>query len=120
MFGIHNMSGLPENQFGFRAGPSMASSNRFNIVVCDTGGHAAQPHNAVDPIVMASEIVLAMQTLVSRLTNPLDPVVLTITQIHAGDAYNVIPDHAILRGTVRTYTLAALDRIKEGLPCAQT
>jgi len=115
VFGIHNMPGLPENQFGFRAGPSMASSNRFDIVVKGVGGHAAQPHNAVDPIVIASEMVLALQTLVSRATNPLDSVVLTVTQIHAGDAYNVIPGEAVLRGTVRTYSNEALDKIEAGM-----
>ena len=115
VFGIHNMPGMPENHFGFRPGPLMASSNRFNIVVRGVGGHAAQPHNAIDPVVMSAEMVLSMQTLVSRLTNPLDPVVLTITQIHGGDAYNVIPDQVILRGTVRTYTTEALDRIEAGM-----
>lgn len=115
VFGIHNMPGLPANQFGFRTGPSMASSNRFDIVVKGTGGHAAQPHKAVDPIVIASEMVLSLQTLVSRASNPLDPVVLTVTQIHAGDAYNVIPGEAILRGTVRTYTTEAIDTIEQGM-----
>jgi amidohydrolase len=115
IFGIHNMPGLPTNQFAFRSGPSMASSNRFDIVVKGMGGHAAQPHKAIDPIVIACEMVQSVQTLVSRTSDPLDPVVLTITQIHAGDAYNVIPGEAILRGTVRTYTTEALDTIEEGL-----
>jgi hippurate hydrolase len=115
VFGIHNMPGLPANQFAFRSGPSMASSNRFDIVVKGTGGHAAQPHNAVDPIVIAAEMVQSLQTLVSRKSDPLDSVVLTITQIHAGDAYNVIPGEAILRGTVRTYTTGALDTIEDNM-----
>jgi len=115
VFGIHNMPSLPENQFGFRAGPAMASSNRFDIVIKGVGGHAAQPHKAVDPIVIASEMVLSLQTLVSRQSDPLDSVVLTVTQIHAGDAYNVIPGEAILRGTVRTYTTEALDTIETGM-----
>ncbi|AHV91542.1 M20 aminoacylase family protein [Bordetella holmesii] len=112
VFGLHNMPGMPVNQFGFRTGPTMASSNRWDIVIKGLGGHAAQPHVAVDPIVIASEMVQALQTVISRGRNPLDPAVLSITQIHAGDAYNVIPGEAVLRGTVRTYTLEALDKIE--------
>ncbi|AKQ57895.1 amidohydrolase/peptidase [Bordetella hinzii] len=112
IFGLHNMPGMPVNQFGFRAGPTMASSNRWDIVIKGLGGHAAQPHAAVDPIVIAAEMVQALQTVVSRSRNPLDPAVLSITQIHAGDAYNVIPGEAVLRGTVRTYTVEALDKIE--------
>lgn len=115
VFGIHNMPSLPENQFGFRAGPAMASSNRFDIVIKGVGGHAAQPHKAVDPIIIASDMVKTLQTLVSRQSDPLDCVVLTVTQIHAGDAYNVIPGEAVLRGTVRTYTTDALDTIEQGM-----
>ena len=117
VFGIHNMPGLPENQFAFRSGPAMASSNRFDITVKGVGGHAAQPHSAIDPIVIASQLVQSLQTLVSRASNPLDSVVLTVTQIHAGDAYNVIPGEAILRGTVRTYTTEALNTIEQGMRC---
>ncbi len=112
IFGLHNMPGMPVNQFGFRAGPTMASSNRWDIVIKGLGGHAAQPHATVDPIVIAAEMVQALQTVVSRSRNPLDPAVLSITQIHAGDAYNVIPGEAVLRGTVRTYTVEALDKIE--------
>ncbi|MEJ2896742.1 M20 aminoacylase family protein [Bordetella avium] len=112
IFGLHNMPGMPVNQFGFRAGPMMASSNRWDIVIKGLGGHAAQPHGAVDPIVIAAEMVQSLQTVISRGRDPLDPAVLSITQIHAGDAYNVIPGEAVLRGTVRTYTLDALDKIE--------
>jgi hippurate hydrolase len=109
VFGIHNMPGMPANQFGIRPGPTMASSNRFTITVKGVGGHAAQPHKAVDTIVIASEMVGVLQTVVSRSKNPLDTAVLTITQIHAGDSFNVIPSETVIRGTVRTYTTEVLD-----------
>jgi hippurate hydrolase len=112
VFGIHNMPGMPVNQFGFRAGPTMASSNRWDIVIKGVGGHAAQPHASVDPIIVAADMVHALQTVISRSKNPLDQAVLSITQIHAGDAYNVIPGEAVLRGTVRTYSVEALDKIE--------
>ncbi len=115
VFGIHNMPGMPVNQFGFRAGPTMASSNRWDIVIKGVGGHAAQPHASVDPIVVAADMVHALQTVISRSKNPLDQAVLSITQIHAGDAYNVIPGEAVLRGTVRTYTVEALDKIESDM-----
>lgn len=113
VFGIHNMPGMPVNQFGVRPGPSMASSNRFTITIKGVGGHAAQAHKTVDPIVIASEMVGVLQTVISRTKDPLDTAVLSITQIHAGDAFNVIPSEAILRGTVRTYTTSVLDTIEE-------
>jgi hippurate hydrolase len=115
IFGIHNMPGMPANQFGVRPGPSMASSNRFDIKVHGVGGHAAQPHKTVDPIVIAAEMVGVLQTVISRTKNPLDTAVLTITQIHAGDAYNVIPTEAVIRGTVRTYTTQVLDTIEDAI-----
>ncbi|OWT74318.1 MULTISPECIES: M20 aminoacylase family protein [unclassified Achromobacter] len=115
VFGIHNMPGMPVNQFGFRTGPSMASSNRFTITIKGVGGHAAQPHKSVDTIVIASEMVGVLQTVVSRTKDPLDAAVLSVTQIHAGDAFNVIPSEAVIRGTVRTYTTDALDTIEDAI-----
>ncbi|MBB1624052.1 M20 aminoacylase family protein [Achromobacter sp. UMC71] len=112
VFGIHNMPGMPVNQFGFRTGPTMASSNRWDIVIKGVGGHAAQPHASVDPIIVAADMVHALQTVISRSKDPLEQAVLSITQIHAGDAYNVIPGEAVLRGTVRTYSVAVLDKIE--------
>ncbi|MCS7051954.1 MAG: amidohydrolase, partial [Thermomicrobium sp.] len=76
------------------------------------GGHAAKPQTAVDPIVVAAQIVLALQTLVSRETNPLESAVITVGKLHAGTATNVIPDHAILEGTVRTYAEAVRDHLE--------
>jgi len=115
VFGIHNMPGMPANKFGVRAGPTMASSNRFTITIKGVGGHAAQPHKTVDPIVIAAEMVGVLQTVVARSKDPLDAAVLSVTQIHAGDAFNVIPGEAVLRGTVRTYTPQALDTIEAAM-----
>ncbi len=113
IYGIHNMPGAPVGHFHLRKGPMMASSNRFDIVVRGTGGHAAMPQKAVDPIVIVAEMVGVLQTVISRSKSPIDTAVLTVTQIHAGDAYNVIPDEAVLRGTVRTFSIEVLDLIEE-------
>ncbi len=113
IYGIHNMPGTPAGVFAFRKGPMMASSNRFDIVIRGVGGHAAMPQKAVDPIVIAAEMVGVLQTIISRSKSPIDTAVLSVTQIHAGDAYNVIPAEAVLRGTVRTFTTEVLDQIEE-------
>ncbi len=115
IYGIHNMPGSAVGHFGFRKGPTMASSNRFDIIVRGTGGHAAQPHKAVDTIVIAAEMVGVLQTLISRHKNPIDVAVLSVTQIHAGDAYNVLPEETIIRGTVRTFSDKVLDDIEANL-----
>ena len=115
VYGMHNMPGFPVGHFGFRKGPTMASSNRFDIIVRGTGGHAAQPHKAVDTIVIAAEMVGVLQTLISRHKNPIDVAVLSVTQIHAGDAYNVLPDEAVIRGTVRTFSTQVLDEIEANM-----
>ncbi len=115
IYGIHNMPGFPVGHFAFRKGPAMASSNRFDIIVRGTGGHAAQPHKAVDTIVIAAEMVGVLQTLISRHKNPIDVAVLSVTQIHAGDAYNVLPDQAVIRGTVRTFSTEVLDEIESNM-----
>lgn len=115
IYGMHNMPGFPTGQFAFRKGPTMASSNRFDIIVRGTGGHAAQPHKAVDTIVIAAEMVGVLQTLISRHKNPIDTAVLSVTQIHAGDAYNVLPEQAVIRGTVRTFTTEVLDQIESDM-----
>lgn len=115
IYGIHNMPGFPVGHFAFRKGPTMASSNRFDIIVRGTGGHAAQPHKAVDTNVIAAEMVGVLQTLISRHKNPIDVAVLSVTQIHAGDAYNVLPDQAVIRGTVRTFSTEVLDEIESNM-----
>jgi hippurate hydrolase len=115
IYGIHNMPGFPTGHFAFRKGPAMASSNRFDIIVRGTGGHAAQPHKAVDTIVIAAELVGALQTLIARHKNPIDVAVVSVTQIHAGDAYNVLPEEAVIKGTVRTFSTEVLDQIEDNM-----
>ena len=113
VYGMHNWPGMPMGSFGVVAGPMMASSNEFRVVVKGKGCHAAQPHRGVDPVMVAVQIAQSWQTIISREKNPLDTAVLSITQIHAGSATNVIPDEAVLIGTVRTFTTGVLDLIEQ-------
>jgi hippurate hydrolase len=112
VYGMHNWPGMQAGSFGVVAGPMMASSNEFRVVVKGKGGHAAQPHMGVDPVMVAVQIAQGWQTIISREKNPLDTAVLSITQIHAGSATNVIPDEAVLIGTVRTFSTDVLDLIE--------
>jgi amidohydrolase len=112
VYGMHNWPGLRAGSFGVVAGPMMASSNEFRLVVKGKGAHAAQPHRGIDPVMTAVQIAQSWQTIVSREKNPLDTAVLSITQIHAGSATNVIPDEAVMIGTVRTFSTAVLDLIE--------
>ncbi|MCD2514698.1 M20 family metallopeptidase [Massilia sp. G4R7] len=112
VYGMHNWPGIPEGNFGVVPGPMMASSNEFRVVVRGKGAHAAQPHRGIDPVMVAVQIAQAWQTIVSREKNPLESAVLSITQIHAGSATNVIPDEAELIGTVRTFSTGVLDLIQ--------
>ncbi|MCG7504424.1 M20 aminoacylase family protein [Mesorhizobium retamae] len=102
VFGMHNMPGLPVGQFAIRPGPIMAATAEFTITVKGRGGHAAMPHGTIDPIVIASQLVGALQTIASRNTDPVESVVVSVTKFHAGDAYNVIPETAEIAGTVRS------------------
>ncbi|BBF87352.1 N-acyl-L-amino acid amidohydrolase [Aquitalea magnusonii] len=101
IFALHNMPGMPLGSFGFRAGPFMASTDTITIRLHGTGGHGAMPQSAVDPVVTASALVMALQTIVSRNVSPLDVAVVTVGALLAGDAANVIPASAELRLTVR-------------------
>ena len=112
VFGMHNWPRLPFGTFGLTPGPIMASSNRFDIVIRGKGAHAGMPNLGIDPVVAAIQVAQSLQTIITRNRNPLDSAVLSITQIHAGSAYNVIPNEAVLRGTVRTFTLETLDLIE--------
>lgn len=104
VFGMHNWPQIPRGKIALRAGPFMASSDVFRMEINGKGGHAAYPHRTIDPIVLGSQIVTALQTLVSRYRRPTDPAVLSITNFNAGTgAHNVIPDNAYLTGTLRTY-----------------
>ena len=103
VYGMHNFPGIEVGRFMVRQGPCMAAADSLDIVVRGKGVHAAAPHLGTDPIVTAAHIVTALQTVASRTINPLDSVVLTITQIHAGETYNIIPEEVVLRGTVRSF-----------------
>jgi hippurate hydrolase len=104
VFGMHNWPGMSVGQFGVASGPAMASSNEFLIRVEGRGAHAALPHLGIDPVFVAVQIAQGLQGIVTRAKKPIDSAVLSITQIHGGDAVNVIPEFATLSGTVRTFS----------------
>lgn len=104
VFGMHNWPGMEAGHFAVHAGPVMASADRFDIEVLGVGAHAAMPHLGVDPVVAASALVQAFQTISSRTIDPLDAAVVSTTIFQAGEAYNVIPDRVQLSGTVRTFS----------------
>ncbi len=113
IYGMHNWPGAATGTLSVCEGPMMASSNEFHVTVRGKGAHAAQPHKGIDPIMIAVQIAQAWQTIVTRNKSPLDTAVLSITQIHAGSATNVIPDDAKLVGTVRTFTTEVLDMVEK-------
>jgi amidohydrolase len=115
VYGMHNWPGMPVGTFAMRAGPMMASFDIFEITVRGKGTHAALPHLGHDPMVAAAQIVTGLQTLVSRNTHPLESAVVSVTQIHGGDTWNVIPDEAVLRGTVRSFKTELQDAIEAGI-----
>jgi hippurate hydrolase len=103
VYGMHNMPGLPIGRFATRPGPIMAASNSFEIRLTGHGGHAAKPHICIDPIVAGSHIVTALQAIVARGVDPVDSAVVSVTRFHAGTtANNIIPQTAVIGGTVRT------------------
>jgi len=113
VFAMHNWPGLQEGEFAAHTGAVMASSNEFSVKIQAKGAHAAMPDLGIDPVVIAAQLILAFQTIVSRNCKPVEPAVLSVTQIQAGEAINVIPDHAILQGTVRTFSIETLDLIEQ-------
>jgi amidohydrolase len=102
VYGMHSSPGLGVGKFATRPGPYMASGNRISILIEGRGGHAAWPHNTIDPVVVGAQLITALQSIVSRNLDPLESAVVSITTFHAGDATNVIPHTATLSGTVRT------------------
>ena len=113
VFGAHNWPGLAVGQFALKTGPAFASSNEFRIVIHGKGSHAAMPHNGIDPVPVACQMVGAFQTIISRNKRPIDAGVISVTMIHTGEATNVVPDSCEIRGTVRTFTLDVLDLIEK-------
>ena len=112
VFGMHNWPGGEVGSFAVSAGPVMASSNEFKIVIRGKGGHAAMPHTGIDPVPVACQMVLAFQTIISRNKKPVDAGVISVTMVHAGEATNVVPDSCELQGTVRTFSIEVLDQIE--------
>lgn len=109
VFGMHNKPGLPVGTVGIKEGPLMAAADGFVVEVAGQGSHAAVPEAGVDPIVAAAHIVTALQTIVSRNVGPLQSAVISVTKLHGGTAWNVIPDKAVLDGTIRTFD----ERVRE-------
>jgi amidohydrolase len=103
IYGLHNSPDGPRGKITIKSGPAMAAADFFDVHIQGRGSHGAYPHKAADPVVIAMSLGQALQTIVSRNADPLEPAVVSITQIHAGSAYNVIPDTAHLAGTVRTF-----------------
>jgi hippurate hydrolase len=115
VYGMHNWPGLAAGQFAIRPGPMMAAFDIFEITVTGRGAHAAMPHLGIDPVVVAAQIVTALQTIASRNTHPLEGAVVSVTQIHGGDTWNVIPDTVVLRGTTRAFEPAVRDAIEPAM-----
>ena len=117
VYGMHNMPGLPLGEFAIRPGALMAATDEFTITVRGRGSHAAQPHRSIDPIVCGAQLVTALQTVPSRALDPISSLVVSVTKFQAGTAYNVIPETALIAGTVRTLDRAVRDmaerRIRE-------
>jgi hippurate hydrolase len=102
VYGMHNFPGLPVGHFAIRPGPLMAATDQFTIEIDGHGGHAAKPNSTIDPIVVGTAVVQALQSIVSRNVDPLQSAVVSVTTFHAGDAFNVIPQRARLTGTARS------------------
>uniref|UniRef100_A0ACD6A6W2 Uncharacterized protein n=1 Tax=Avena sativa TaxID=4498 RepID=A0ACD6A6W2_AVESA len=113
IFGLHVDPSLPVGTVASRPGPFMAASGRFFITVTGKGGHAASPHHAVDPIVMASSAIISLQQIVAREIDPLQAAVISVTFINGGDAYNVIPETVSFGGTFRSLTTEGLSYLKK-------
>jgi amidohydrolase len=107
--GLHLWNSLPVGKLGVADGPVMAGASNFTIVITGRGGHAASPHQNIDPVVCAAQVITALQTIISRNADPFDTGVVSVAQVHAGDAHNVIPQTAELRGTMRYFRYEVRD-----------
>lgn len=115
VYGLHNFPGIPAGEFAIRPGGIMAASDEFSVEIEGVGGHAAMPHKTIDPVAIAGQIIVGLQTLVSRNADPIDPAVLSVTMVEAGQAFNVIPRTAKLTGTVRTLDPKVRDMMEDRL-----
>lgn len=116
VYGMHIEPGMDIGKFGIRSGPVMGSQDDFDIVIKGKGGHAAVPHETVDPVTIAAQVILGLQTLISRKTDPLDSLVLSVTKLNAAQAYNIIPDQVEISGTVRTLKASLQDFAEREIP----
>ncbi len=112
VYGMHNWPGLEVGKMAVRAGPMLAAFDLFEIIVTGKGAHAAMPHLGIDPVVAASHLVTALQTIASRTVDPLQSSVVTVTQFHGGDTWNVIPETVVLRGTSRSFSAEVRDQLE--------
>jgi amidohydrolase len=112
IFGMHNWPGMPAGDFAIKTGPCFASSNEFLIRIRGKGCHGAMPHLGIDPVPIACQLVQGFQTILTRNLKPIETGVISVTMIQAGEATNVVPDFVTLQGTVRSFTLDALDMIE--------
>ncbi len=115
VYGIHNMPGMPLGHISMRPGPCMAAADEFEIVVRGRGAHGAMPNVGRDPVLVGSSIVTALQSIVARRVDPVEEAVVSVTQFHAGTAFNVIPEEAVLRGTCRTFLPEVQDLVEAEL-----
>ncbi len=115
VYGLHNWPGIAVGEMSVMPGPVMAGTCAFEIAVSGHGCHAAMPHQGVDTLVVASHLVLALQTVVARSLHPCESAVVSVTQIHGGEALNVIPDDAVLRGTIRTFKPEIQDQVEAAI-----
>ena len=113
VYGMHNGPGIPIGSFAIRPGPIMASTANIDIRIEGHGGHAARPHKCIDPVMVGAQLITALQQIVARNVDPLDSAVISICEFHGGNARNVVPQEAALRGTVRTLTREVTDLIEK-------
>jgi len=115
VYGLHNMPGIEAGKIALMPGPMMASADFFEIEIDGIGAHGAFPHHGIDPIVVGAEMVLALQRIVSRSTDPMKSVVVSATQFHAGHTTNVIPETAVISGTTRTFSEKLQDMVEQSI-----
>jgi amidohydrolase len=115
VFGMHNRPGMPVGEFAIRPGPMLAGGAFFDITITGRGSHGARPESSIDPVLTACHITTALQSIVSRNVTPSDTAVLSVTQIAAGSAYNVIPQQAVISGTVRTFRTETMKLVEENM-----
>jgi hippurate hydrolase len=113
VYGMHNGPGIPVGSFAIRSGPIMAATDAIDVDIEGLGGHAARPHKCLDSVMVGAQLITALQQIVSRNVDPLESAVISICEFHAGNARNVIPQTAVLRGTVRTLTAEVRELVEK-------